>query len=368
MDLREGKVRRWVRQMLVLVLSLALLGSGEGWQAAAMAQTAAINTTTVTDTIYRGDGTAASGTVLVSWPAFAAAAGESVPAGNKAVVIGANGVLSVALVPNAGSTPMGSYYTVVYHLDDGTVTREYWVVPVSQGAVKVSAIRSTVLPASVAMQTVSKNYVDTQIAQALTGHPLDSSPYVVKTGDTMTGPLVLPGDPTAPLQASDKNYVDTQTAALQAGLGQKVSTLPQAYADGGAAGGHATGREQSEWHGIREPIPDGRGQQRHCECGGEPGLCKRLQCGGGADVSADGVCAAGGRVAGWDACGRPAWGREIGNVYEPAERANAGGECGGDDQRNDDAADCGCGGEDGHYDRRRDGSGGRRERADGRVE
>ena len=76
---------------------------------------------------------------------------------------------------------MGSYYTAVYHLDDGTVSREFWVVPVSSAPVQVSAIKSTVLPTSVAMQTVSKSYVDTAIATAVAGHPLDSSnPYVLK--------------------------------------------------------------------------------------------------------------------------------------------------------------------------------------------
>ena len=34
--------------------------------------------------------------------------------------------------------------------------------------------------------------------------------YVLKTGDTMTGPLVLPADPTANLQAATKQYVDTK--------------------------------------------------------------------------------------------------------------------------------------------------------------
>src|SRR5579863_2482842 len=165
----------------------------------------AIPTTQVSDTVYMADGTAASGTVLISWPAFSTWAGASVPAGSTSVTIGTAGALSVRLVPNAGSTPMGSYYTVVYHLADGSVTREYWVVPASTGTVAVSAIKSTVLPASVAMQTVSKSYVDTAIAAAVTGAPLTSSPYVLTTGDTMTGPLVLPADPTSPLQASDKN-------------------------------------------------------------------------------------------------------------------------------------------------------------------
>jgi hypothetical protein len=129
----------------------------------AYAQTG-IPTTTVTDTVYQGNGGVASGTVLISWPAFSTYAGASVAAGSTSVTIGTGGALSVNLVANAGSTPMGSYYTVVYHLSDGTVTREYWAVPVSASAVAVSTIRTTVLPASVALQTVSKSYVDNAIA------------------------------------------------------------------------------------------------------------------------------------------------------------------------------------------------------------
>ena len=174
----------------------------------------AIATTVVSDTVYRADGTAAGGSVLVSWPAFTTSAGASVPAGSTSVPIGAGGVLSVALVPNAGSNPMGSYYTVVYHLNDGSVTREYWVVPVSATAVQVS--------------TVSKSYVDQAIAQAVGGGlpQASGSPYVMVSGDTMTGPLILPGDPTSPLQASDKQYVDEQIAGVSGGSGQKVSLLP----------------------------------------------------------------------------------------------------------------------------------------------
>ncbi len=191
------------------------------------AQVDQIATTTVTDTVYRADGTLASGTVVVSWNAFTTSLGQSVPSGSTSATIGANGVMTVSLVPNAGSTPMGSYYTAVYHLDDGTVSREFWVVPASSTPVQVSAIKTTVLPASVAMQTVSKSYVDTAIAAAVSGHPLDTSnPYVLKAGDTMTGPLVLPGDPTTPTQAADKNYVDENVTALTTGLAQKVSTLP----------------------------------------------------------------------------------------------------------------------------------------------
>jgi hypothetical protein len=213
---------------VALLLALGTLTMSAAMPCALSQSAPAAPTTTVQDTVYRADGTPAGGTVLISWPAFVTATGINVAAGNTSVTLGAGGVLSVALVANNGSNPMGSYYTVIYQLNDGTTSREYWVVPVSASPVALSTIRSTVLPASVAMQTVSKAYVDTAIANAVFSPAADPSPYVLKTGDTMTGPLVLPGDPTAPLQASDKNYVDEQTAALTAGLAQKVSVLPTA--------------------------------------------------------------------------------------------------------------------------------------------
>jgi hypothetical protein len=188
-------------------------------------------TTTVQDTVYRADGTPAGGSVLVSWGPFTTADGESISAGNTSVTLGVSGALSVALAPNAGATPMGSYYTAVFHLNDGTTSKEYWVVPVAVpggGPAKLAAIENKVLPTSVAMQTVSKQYVDGAIAQAITGYPLDSSPYVMKAGDTMTGPLILPADPVSPEQAADKNYVDENIAAAASGLGQKVSLFPSA--------------------------------------------------------------------------------------------------------------------------------------------
>jgi len=140
----------------------------------AVAQSA-IATTTVTDTVYRADGTAAGGTVLVSWPAFSSATGQTISSGSTSVTIAAGGLLTVQLAPNAGATPIGSYYTAVYHLDDGTVSREFWVVPSSSTPVHLNIVKSVVLPTSVAMQTVSKSYVDTAIATAISGHPLDSS-------------------------------------------------------------------------------------------------------------------------------------------------------------------------------------------------
>jgi hypothetical protein len=217
------RLREWTLVSVFLLVVPVLM---TGWSVVEAAQ-GTIVTTLVSDTVYHADGTPATGSVIVSWGAFTTASGENVPSGSTSATIGAGGVLSLSLAPNAGSTPMGSYYTAVYHLDDGSVSREYWVVPVSSGPVQVSVIRSTVMPTSVAMQTVSKAYVDTAIAAAVTGHPLDSTPYVLKAGDTMTGPLVLPGDPTASNQAADKHYVDINVSASAGGLSQKVSLLPQ---------------------------------------------------------------------------------------------------------------------------------------------
>ena len=212
-----GGMKRALVGLVVWVLAAMLAGP------VCLAQVA---TTTVQDTIYHADGTAAHGTVIVSWPAFTTPAGQSVPAGSTSATLSSAGALSLNLAPNAGASPIGSYYTAVYHLDDGTISREYWVLPVSSFPVHVSAVRSTVLPTSVAMQTVSKSYVDTAIASAMSGHPLDATGYVRTIGDTMTGPLVLPGDPAAATQAADKHYVDVGVASVQAGLGQKISLVP----------------------------------------------------------------------------------------------------------------------------------------------
>ena len=212
---------RWkpIRWTLVAVLLAMIATPGR----------AQIATTQIVDTIHRADGTASSGTVIVSWPTFTTATSETVQSGSTAASISSDGVLNFKLIPNAGATPIGSYYTAVYHLDDGSVTREYWVVPASSIAVTISAIRNTVLPASVALQTVSKAYVDTSIAAALAGHPIDgSTPYITKSGDAMLGPLSLSADPTTASQAATKHYVDSSLSSVEGGLSQKLTGTPSA--------------------------------------------------------------------------------------------------------------------------------------------
>lgn len=223
-----GKAMRWealVKFLLALALGVAGVASP---RLVGPAYAMQVTTTTVADTVYHADGTTATGTVILNWPTFTTMTGEVIQGGSQSTTIAAGGALSVALVPNVGATPIGTYYTAVYHLNDGSVQKEYWVIPVSAASVRIGAVKNTVLPTSVAMQTVSKSYVDTAIAIAVTGHPLDSSPYVVKIGDTMTGPLVLPADPVSANQAADKHYVDVNVAGVSGALAGKVSTLPSA--------------------------------------------------------------------------------------------------------------------------------------------
>ncbi len=183
-------------------------------------------TTAVTDTLRLAGGAVAQGMVLLEWPSFVTASGVTVPKGSTSVALGAGGALSVALGPNAGATPAGTFYTAVFHLNDGTVTREYWTVPVSATAVHLSAVRAQVLPTSVAVQTVSKQYVDQAIARVAAGS-VDTTTLVAKTGATMTGPLVLAGDPAEALQAASKSYVDT---AVTTGVGAALTAFGSSLA------------------------------------------------------------------------------------------------------------------------------------------
>ena len=206
--------------------------------------------TTISGTVYRADGTAASGTVLVSWPSFQTAEGDAVAAGNLSVTIGPLGAFTAHLVPNVGASPAGTYYVVVFQLNDGTVRTEYWAVPATSPttiaavlttpgtglgnlaatqqyvntAVATRALDATVVHLSgtetitgakqfalpPALPTPSgvndaanKGYVDAAVANVGGGS------FVSKAGDTMSGPLTLPADPAAPNQAADRHYVDS---------------------------------------------------------------------------------------------------------------------------------------------------------------
>ncbi|MGA1986880.1 MAG: hypothetical protein ABSG72_11475, partial [Candidatus Sulfotelmatobacter sp.] len=205
-------------------------------------------TTTVADTVYLANGAMAAGTLIITWPAFVTASGQAVAAGVTQVTLGANGALSVALVPNAGATPAGMYYTVVFQLGPDEVETEYWVVPTTSpvnlagvqttpgsgtaaqpvsmlyvntqlaGVVHLSnsetitGVKSFTVPPNVPTpvntgDVASKGYVDTSVANVGAGN------YLPTVGGTMTGPITLPANPVAALQAATKQYVDTGVAS-----------------------------------------------------------------------------------------------------------------------------------------------------------
>jgi hypothetical protein len=148
--------------------------------------------TSVIDTVYRADGSTAQGVLVITWPAFVVASGTAVAAGALDVTLGTNGALDVALAPNAGATPAGSYYTVVYQLGAGEVRSEDWVVPTSSPAT-LAQVRTT--PGSgTAAQPVSLQYVNT----ALAGKANDSAVVHLAGAETVTGAKSFAVPPNVP--------------------------------------------------------------------------------------------------------------------------------------------------------------------------
>lgn len=218
--------------------------------------------TSIQDTVYRANGDAAAGSVVITWPGFTTADNKPVAAGEMKVDIGAGGLLNVALAPNEGANPAGTYYKVVYKLTDGTTATEYWTVPALSPAT-IGSIRSTLVPQQVAMQVVSRQYVDSALAtsdsqtvhkggsESITGaktfsvSPAVPTPatsgaaanksyvdaavagvngnFLLRSGDSMSGPLTLAGDPVSANQATTRHYVDFADQVLSDGLVQKLS-------------------------------------------------------------------------------------------------------------------------------------------------
>ncbi len=194
----------WNRVMKVILLVLVVCSVSSGQ----------VTTTHIQDTVYHADGTYAQGSLVISWPAFTTATGATVPAGNVTAQIGSNGLVSFDLTPNIGATPAGTFYTAVYHLDNGTVSTEYWVVPATT-TTTITAMRSKVMPASVAVQLASQSYIESQMGQ-----------YLPLAGGSLQGSLVLNSDPATPLQAATKEYVDSDVQAINAMLAQRVEVAP----------------------------------------------------------------------------------------------------------------------------------------------
>ena len=170
----------------------------------------AIAMTKVQDTVYRADGSIAQGTLLVSWSAFTAADGSTVSAGSTAATLASDGSVALQLAPTEGAQPAGSYYTVVYHLSDGTTEKEYWAVP-ALSPVTIAMMRTKVVPAALAQQGLNQQYVTAAVNTAL-------STYLPLKGGALSGSLNLAADPVSGLQAATKQYVDAHASTLPSGI------------------------------------------------------------------------------------------------------------------------------------------------------
>ncbi len=197
-------------------------------------------------------------------------------AGTESVTLGSGGTLSVQLVPNSNASPASTLYTVTYQLYDGTSKTEYWMVGTTSPTT-IAAVRTTPGAMSSASQMATRQYVDISVA----GKALDSSvvhvsgaetiagtkqfsvapsvptpvsstdavnkayvdtalstvgagSYVSKSGDAMSGPLLLSGDPSSPNQASTRHYVDS-------GMSGKADVVNGVVPAGELGGGTADG-------------------------------------------------------------------------------------------------------------------------------
>src|SRR5437764_1714060 len=196
-------LRRLPGRLFYCLISLLL--------AARLAHATGPATTTVSDIVYRADGSPAAGNLQITWPAFVTSDNKSVAAGSMQLAIGAAGAVTVALAPNAGANPTGTYYKVVYQLSDGTSSTEYWSVP-STSPTTISAIRSILVPAAVAGNFVTKAYVDSSVSakanDAAVVHTIGNESVAgIKTFDA---PPSVP-TPAATTAALNKYYLHSLT-------------------------------------------------------------------------------------------------------------------------------------------------------------
>jgi hypothetical protein len=175
--------------------------------------------TIVHDVMNRADGSPATGTLLISWPSFRTASNDLVAAGSATAQLGADGSFSVSLAPTDGATPAGVQYRVVLQLTGASPVVEYWVVPaVGQTGIHLASSGGG--------------------SSAARPPAADPGQFILKAGDSMTGPLTLAGPPSGPNDAASKQYVDDSvapSATKQYVDTSFASTASKAYVDSSIA-------------------------------------------------------------------------------------------------------------------------------------
>jgi hypothetical protein len=165
------------------------------------------NTTFHTPYFYNGN----------SWLTFLNAEFMAAPMG--LATLDAFSKLTLTQRPVATSTEIGCVKdgTGVSVASDGTLSVDYGTT--SGTAVQGNDTRVT---ADQAAGTASVRTIGTGALQAAAGN--HTHPYLPLSGGTLTGALVLAGDPTAPLNPASKQYVDNVAAGLDPKASVRVAT------------------------------------------------------------------------------------------------------------------------------------------------
>ncbi|HMH01540.1 MAG TPA: hypothetical protein VK555_09010, partial [Terriglobales bacterium] len=111
--------------------------------------------------------------------------------------------------------------TVVFHLDDGTVKTEYWLVTTTSPTT-IAAVRTALGSSGSATQLASRQYVDLVVA----GKASDAVVVHKTGGETIAGSKQFSAPPSVPTpllatDAANKGYVDG--AVANSGSGSYVS-------------------------------------------------------------------------------------------------------------------------------------------------
>ena len=192
-----------------------------GWQ---MHAATGPSLTTINDIVYRPDGTAAQGTMSISWPSFTTADSYAVAAGSTTVTLGSGGALNLSLVPNAGAVPAGTFYRVVTKDTSGITAVEYWVVP-AVPTTTLAVVRQQMMPPNIAAQAATRAYVD-QVVVHNTGN--ETVAGVKSFASTPNAP-----DPQNATDLANKEYVDKTAEANVLGF------TPENTANKNQANGYA---------------------------------------------------------------------------------------------------------------------------------
>ena len=165
--------------------------------AAFLLVSAAFAQTPITGTFTVGSAPVANGTVAFSLKNCGAA--PTAGSASYSATLNSSGVISTSVQGNTGNgcvlvsgTNLSYYQITVTDSTSHLVWRRNFQIPVQSGSWNLAtATPLAAIPASVA----------------------NSGAYVPTSGGVMTGPLVLPGDPTTSLQAATKQYVDSKASA-----------------------------------------------------------------------------------------------------------------------------------------------------------